>query len=216
MPYKNGDKLKESKAKYEEKRKGMRTRAWACIVYPESAPEDWIDRLKTAHIETLISPLHDSDVLANGEPKKAHFHVLALFPNPVQEGAAKRYFSLIGVTAPPEMVNNAKGYARYLVHMDDHDKYRYSEEDVRCLCGADWKSVALDAADAEDRILDEIENWVDTSGCVSYAALCRYARHERPDWKRTVRTHTIHLVGFMKSTFWDAQQELKKKDRPRG
>ena len=42
MPYKDKDKEKESKAKYEAKRSG-RTRNFATVVYPESAPDDWIE-----------------------------------------------------------------------------------------------------------------------------------------------------------------------------
>lgn len=209
MPYRNPEKQKEAQKRYDEKRKGKRTRAWACIVYPESAPENWIERLKTAHIETFVSPLHDSDVTATGESKKAHFHVLAAFPGPVPAETAAEYFRLAGVTAPPEMVKNFRGYARYLVHMDDHDKHRYEEAKILCLSGADWKAAALDEGEAADETLDEIEDWLDETGCVSYAALCRYARRERPDWKHTIRTHTVHLTGLMKSVLWEAQQEAK-------
>lgn len=209
MPYRDPAKQKEAKKRYDEKRKGKRARAWACIVYPESAPEDWIERLKTAHIETLISPLHDSDVTATGEPKKAHFHVLATFPSAVPEEAAADYFRLAGVTAPPEMVKNYVGYARYLVHLDDHDKHRYDESRVIGISGASWKAVALSPADAADAILDEIEMWVIETGCVSYLALLRYALAERPDWKHTIRHNTMHLMAVMKSAMWEAQQEDK-------
>ena len=206
MPIKNPEKLKAARDRYDAKRVGKRTRAWACIVYPESAPDGWIESLKSAHIETFISPLHDSDQTATGEAKKSHYHVLALFPNPVLDKAAAEYFRRAGVTAPPEKVTNARGYARYLVHMDDHDKHRYNEKDIQCLSGADWKAVALDDGEAADVTLDEIETWIDGSGCVSYAALCRYARAERPDWTHTIRTHTIHLTALMKSILWEAQQ----------
>lgn len=170
---------------------------------------NWIERLKTAHIETFVSPLHDSDVTATGEPKKAHFHVLAAFPGPVPAETAAEYFRLAGVTAPPEMVKNFRGYARYLVHMDDHDKHRYEEAKILCLSGADWKAAALDEGEATDAILDEIEMWVIETGCVSYLALLRYALAERPDWKHTIRHNTIHLMAVMKSAMWEAQQEDK-------
>lgn len=203
MPTTNLAKLRAAQHRADAKRAGMRTRAWACIVYPESVPEDWIERLKTAHIETLVSPLHDSDLLPTGKPKKAHYHVLALFPNPVPAASAARYFSLIDVTAPPEMIKNARGYARYLIHLDDHDKHRYSEEGVQEIAGANWKAIALDPAEVTDMVLDEIEKWIDESGCVSYVGLCRYARSERPDWKHTIRRNTLHIVGLMKSMVWE-------------
>ena len=42
--------------------KAKRTRHFATVVYPESAPMDWIERLDAYHVATLISPLHDKDV----------------------------------------------------------------------------------------------------------------------------------------------------------
>lgn len=75
MPYKDKDKEKESKARYEAKRSG-RTRNFATVVYPESAPEDWINKLEELHVAVLVSPLHDKDINPSGEPKKPHYHVL--------------------------------------------------------------------------------------------------------------------------------------------
>lgn len=178
---------KEVQQRADAKRAGMRARGWACIVYPDSAPEDWVGRLSEAHIQTLISPLHDKDLRADGAPKKPHYHVLAMFDNPVTELSAKNYFGRIGVTAPPEKVDTIKGYARYLVHLDDHDKARYNEREVTALAGASWASSALDEAEEVNLLLDEIEDFLADSGCVSYFALCRYARQERPEWTRVIR-----------------------------
>lgn len=55
-----------------------RTRNYATIVYPESAPPNWISILEDEHIASFISPLHDKDIENDGEntPKKAHYHVI--------------------------------------------------------------------------------------------------------------------------------------------
>lgn len=206
MPTKDPEKRKEIQRKADAKRAGARSRGWACIVYPESAPEGWIDSLNEAHIQTLISPVHDKDKRGNGEPKKPHYHVLAMFENPVPESSAKNYFGRIGVTAPPEKVDTIKGYARYLVHLDDHDKVRYDERDVVALAGASWAGTALDEAEEVNAILDEIEGWIDEVSCISYFALCRYARVERPEWTRVIRKNTIHLSALLKSLQWEFER----------
>ena len=54
----------------------IKTRSWSFIVYPESAPSNWIDILNDMHIEIIISPLHDKDTDPDGEVKKAHYHVM--------------------------------------------------------------------------------------------------------------------------------------------
>ena len=39
-----------------------RTRNFATVVYPESAPENWIDIIRESHINVIISPLHENDI----------------------------------------------------------------------------------------------------------------------------------------------------------
>lgn len=205
MPIKDPEKKREAQRRADAKRRA-RSRGWACIVYPESAPDGWLDGLADAHIQILVSPLHDEDVTADGTPKKAHFHVLAMFENPVPEKSARDLFLRAGVTAPPELVKSIRGYSRYLCHLDDHDKHRYDSHDVVELGGASWAAVALDEAEERDRILSEVEDWLDEQGVVSYRTLCRYARSHRPDWLHVVRTSTVHLMAYVKSAAWEDSQ----------
>jgi hypothetical protein len=207
MPVKDPEKKKAAQERANAKRAGARARGWACIVYPESAPSGWVDKLKEGHIQTLISPLHDKDVTAEGEVKKEHYHVLAMFDAPVPDATAAAYFARAKVTAPPEQVKSVKGYARYLVHMDDHDKHRYGESDVISISGAVWEAVALDDGEADNRMLDEIEQWLDDYECVSYRGLCAYARNERPEWTGLIRRRTIHLSAYVKSAAWEVTRQ---------
>lgn len=203
---------KEKQREYDARR-AKRARGWACIVYPESAPSGWLQTLSEQHVQALVSPLHDSDVTADGTPKKPHYHVLLMFEQPVQAKTAGDVFSKIGVTAPPELVKSVKAYARYLVHLDDHDKHRYSDDDVVELCGASWGAVALDEGEERDRILSEVEDWLDEQGVVSYRALCRYARQNRPEWMHVVRTSTIHLMAYVRSAAWEDGFEVERSRR---
>ena len=93
----------------------VRTRNYATIVYPESAPPDWMEKLSDAHIPALVSPLHDKDTTADGELKKPHYHVQLLFQSVKshrQVEAIVAEFGGVGV----EVVQDAKAYARYLIH----------------------------------------------------------------------------------------------------
>lgn len=207
MAIKDPEKKEKAQARASEKRRGQRARFWACVVYPDSAPQDWVERLNGAHIPTFISPLHDRDVTATGEPKKAHWHVLAMFDQPVPPATAAEYFALALVKSPPERVRSGVAYGRYLVHMDDHDKASYSPDDVRCLAGADWYELAV--GDNIDDMLSAIEDWIDDHLCWSYRELCCYARRERPEWLRVVRSRTIHLTAYQRSGEWEQQRQLR-------
>lgn len=184
-----------------------RGRIYATVVYPESAPANWRELLEGTHIAAMVSPLHCNDTLPNGEPKKPHWHVLWRYEGVKTPAQAQEVVDLIGGAGAVEIVADYRGYARYLCHLDSPDKAQYSADDVACYGGADWAAVALSDAERTDATLDEIEDWIDDTGCYSYAALCRYCRRERPDWTRTVRTHTVHLSALIRSAYWEVHQE---------
>lgn len=50
--------------------KNVKKRNWAFLVYPESAPENWLQILQATGLQCAISPLHDRDLNATGEPKR--------------------------------------------------------------------------------------------------------------------------------------------------
>ena len=152
------------------------------------------------------SPLHCMDTLPTGEQKKEHYHVLWRYDGVKTPAQAQEVVDLIGGAGAVEIVADYRGYARYLCHLDSPDKAQYSADDVKCFGGANWAEVALSDAERTDALLDEIEDWIDETGCVSYVALCRYARRQRPDWTRCVRTHTVHLSALIRSAYWELNQ----------
>jgi len=60
-------------------KKDDRTRNWTIVVYPESAPENWIEILQSEQVPFAVSPLHDKDVNVDGEIKKPHWHVMLMY-----------------------------------------------------------------------------------------------------------------------------------------
>ena len=51
-----------------------RYRQWTIVVYPESAPADWRDKLNG--LQWVESPLHDKDTNPDGSVKKQHWHIM--------------------------------------------------------------------------------------------------------------------------------------------
>ena len=62
--------------------KVVKARHWAMVVYPESAPENWIDIINETHLQFAISPLHNKDTNPDGEIKKSHWHVILSWDGP--------------------------------------------------------------------------------------------------------------------------------------
>lgn len=121
-----------------------RTRVFAILVYQESAPEDWQERLVQEHVAALISPYHDKDVNPDGTQKKPHWHVLVMFDSvKTQEQVDTLLDRVLGEKRVKhyETVNSTRGYARYLCHKDNPEKAQYRDEDVVALGGADYQEI---------------------------------------------------------------------------
>ena len=96
MPIKDPEKRKEAQRKAMAKKresekkvtvekgefvptKNVYARGWDIIIYPESAPTNWLELLEETRMEIAISPLHDKDINpTTNEVKKARF--MALLP----------------------------------------------------------------------------------------------------------------------------------------
>ena len=59
------------------------------VVYEDSAPENWRERLDDLHLCWIEGPLHDNDINADGEPKKPHYHIILTYPSLVSFEAVK-------------------------------------------------------------------------------------------------------------------------------
>lgn len=109
-------------------------RNWAFVLYPDSAPEDWIDRLKQYGVPAAISPLHDSDLTKEGEPKKPHYHILLAYKHPTTYNNVEEFVkSLAQNTCKP--IQSLFGQFKYLAHENDPDKAQYKPEDIQLLNG---------------------------------------------------------------------------------
>lgn len=183
-----------------------RTRNFATVIYPESAPENWQDILAEQKVPAFISPLHDSDKNPFGEDKKPHYHVVVMYEGVKTMEQAEDLFNQIGGVGN-EKVQSIRGYARYLCHLDNPEKYQYNQEDVRCLGGADYVSTIGLALDKYKAIGEMIDYCIDNK-LTSYAALLNYCRKERFDWFRVLCDNgTVVMKEFLKSYKWSLDND---------
>lgn len=121
---------------------------FATIVYPESAPENWIDILEEQYIQALISPIHNKDIDKEGKPKKEHYHVVLIFESLKSQNQVKEITDKIkGVGTFP--LHSLGAYSRYLCHLDNPEKAQYRIEDVKEIGGANYKECCRQNGDKE-------------------------------------------------------------------
>lgn len=181
-----------------------RTRNWETIVYPESAPENFIDILADQKVNFFVSPLHDRDVTPQGEPKKPHYHVLVMFDSVKDRAQAEEVFSYVNGVGCVR-VNSLRGSTRYLAHMDDPDKAQYDPNDVIVHGSVDFFGIISLPTDKYDAIADMID-YVDRERIISYAQLLRHAKANNETWFRVLcDSGTLVMKEFIKSRTWEVQ-----------
>lgn len=186
-----------------------RTRNFATVVYPESAPDYWYDTLTEQFVPAFISPLHDMDINPFGEPKKPHYHVIIMFEGVKTVEQAREIFEKIGGVGC-EIVQSVRGYARYLCHLDNPEKYQYPQDDVRCLCGADYQGTIGLATD-KYKALAEMEDFCERYNISSYYVLSRYATVHRSDWSRILKDcGTVYMREYLQSRKWSRDNGIDK------
>lgn len=179
-----------------------RTRNFATVVYPESAPEDWKDILARHCVPAFISPLHDKDVNPTGEPKKPHYHVVIMFDGKKTLAQAQEVFVTIGGVGC-EVVKSIRGYARYLCHLDNPEKAQYDTSQVQCIASDYIGTIGL----AIDKYvaLGEMQDFCEEFNVFSFYLLSKYARQNRPDWYRILcDCGSVYMREYLKSKKWSS------------
>ena len=114
--------------------KNVKKRNWAFVLYPESAPSDWKDKLQQTGLQCAISPLHNRDVNPDGTPKKEHYHVILTYSGPTSFNVVKALTEELKQPIP-QALEQVRGYYRYLTHKDNPEKAQYDEREIKTING---------------------------------------------------------------------------------
>ena len=182
-----------------------RTRNYACVVYPESAPSNWLEIIQESKVPCFISPLHDKDVNPTGEPKKPHYHVMVMSDNVKSPQQALEFFKTFGGTGC-EPIKSSRGYARYLCHLDNPEKHQYDKQEVKAYGGLDYKYVCgtyTDIKEEKKAILKGIIEFIEVNDITSFAKLVRYSMTDNDEWFEFLSSNSYFIKEYIKSRTWE-------------
>ncbi|MDT2738267.1 replication protein, partial [Enterococcus pseudoavium] len=129
-----------------------KARYFTFLLYPESIPEDWEEKLELLGVPIAISPLHDmdektnkakwasDDVVRNGKHyKKPHYHGIYVSKNPVTADSIRLKFKrLLGeksVNTVQIITTSIHNTYLYLTHESKDaiakNKYKYKSSDIK-------------------------------------------------------------------------------------
>lgn len=185
-------------------KKDDRTRNWTIIVYPESAPEDWKKKLDELHIKWVCSPLHDKDINADGELKKAHFHVGLYFEGKKSFEQIQEISNMCSGVKPERMANS-RGFVRYLIHRDNPEKAQYEISEIECHGGFDVGDAFTSSGRDKRLVIREMlayikENKIDSFS--DFVDIC-YSDEHFDEWSEIVTDqNTLIIERYIKSFSW--------------
>lgn len=192
-----------------EKTKDNRYRNFATVVYPESAPLDWVGIIESHCVPAFISPLHDSDKNPTGESKKHHHHVMLMFEGKKSIEQVQELTELFGGVGIIR-VQSLRGMARYLCHLDNPEKAQYSPDEVKSLSGADYFG-AIQAQTDKYKAVDEMTAFCDANEVYSFRELLNYSKENRRDWFRALcDSCSLVMIRFLKAKTWEKECRYKQ------
>lgn len=168
------------------------------------APMDWKEVLADCHVPAVVSPLHAFDLNPDGTIKKPHYHVMILFDGVKTQKQADEIFDKIHGVGREE-IGSTRGYARYMLHMDNPEKFRYTEKPL-CMCGVDFNAIVHLPTD-DIGILRDMLCYIRTNHIVSFAQFMDICMVSNEDWFAALATRSAYIVKeYIKSLDWESKQ----------
>lgn len=181
--------------------KSQKSRYWTNLIYPDSAPGNWINILIQTHLPISISPCHDRDIKnpLTGEMDKPHFHVLYCFDGPTTQANINRICQdeLNGTVAL--QVYSVKGLYDYFVHPEDTCKVPYAESDRMNLNGFDIRNYTQLTSQEEIILVKQIKKYIRENQIIEYSELNDFLEEEDLQAFDYVIHHTIYFNTYLTS-----------------
>lgn len=202
----------------------LRARGWCAIGFLESMPDGWIDYLEDTHIPIGLI-IHEHDVYTEkdekknpdnkaGTLKKPHAHINFYFDGKKSIQQVREILEPIGVKLLQPM-HSSQGATRYLLHMDNPEKYQYDESEIVALNGVclDFSKVVPQSRINE--IMNEMAVFLRTHEEVDdFATFWFWCQANEPDWFDVLnnsKSYVISKVLFSRTQKKKEKEELRKK-----
>lgn len=203
-----------------------KARYFTFLLYPESIPADWKQRLELIGVPIAISPLHDKDKSdVDGQTyKKAHYHVIYVARNPVTPESVrikiKRLLGDKSIAKVQIVIRSMESMYLYLTHESkdavEKKKHKYSKHDITLLNNFDIdRYITLDVEDKDD-MLNDVCDLIDDHNLANMRELRRFLKAHGSEYgipgikvvNSVLRAHT----GLIR-LYFDAVYQERKYDR---
>lgn len=177
-----------------------RSRNWCWLVYPESAPSDWYERLLDLGVPCIVSPCHDKDVDDDGCVKKAHYHIIVMYSSKKSRSQVEEDLAFLNAPGG-QPSRDIRSSVRYLIHLDHPHKFQYLADDIRSICGASHSDYLTMSKSEQAFVLKDILAFCKENHICEYCDFVDYCTEtENMDWFRAAtEVYTMALSAYFRS-----------------
>ena len=193
----------------EKKRNCKRSRLDFCCISRISS-ENWRTILDETFMRWVESPLHDKDVNADGEIKKPHWHILLSSDGPVTQTTVQKIIEPLNCPNA-QKVGSAKGLVRYMVHLDNPEKYQYSLDEIVGHNGADVASYFELTATNKLVLMKEMISFIYENNIDNYAEFLMLCIEKSDDWFNVAINYNTLAINKMIDAVWQKNKSNKNK-----
>lgn len=199
---------------------------WTAVAYPESVPENWINKLRLTGLEIAISPLHDKDKWNHDSPemvnpetgeiipkgarykfgdrKKAHWHIILKSDKRMSFMEANNLIRSITHGPYIQKCRSLRNAYEYFLHLNNPEKYqKYDRDEIQ-----EYNNFHLEPNKYEAGIMQcEILNAIKDKGLTEVWELTDLYR-DQPEY--------IAIIAGKPAIFTSLLNSLWKKAHPEG
>lgn len=190
-----------------EKVAKIKKRNWTFVVYPESAPDEWMEILRQSGLQIALSPIHDKDINPDGSPKKPHWHVIAVYGNPTTFNNVRNLTDRLNSPMPIPL-DSVKGMYRYFTHKDNPEKVQYDEKEICHLNGFSVLNFSELSKNEVVQIKKELCNLIRMNQFTEYSQLCDFVMTNDVFFD-VVSGHTIFFREYLKGCWREKKTSVQ-------
>lgn len=192
-----------------------KSRYFTFLLYPDSVPEDYFEKLETLDVPIAISPLHDKDESPNGGFKKPHWHVIYINKNPVTaESVRNKIRHLLGdkSVALVQIIScGIQSMYLYLTHESKDairkKKFVYKKSDIRLINNFDIDRYVVLDENEKKRLRKLLCQIIKDRHLVNVIELEEVLEHEGSKYDQSLLINLSELLSgqtFLFKLYFDA------------
>ena len=173
----------------------VRARHWCFIVYPESAPADWVEQLVATGLSFTISDVHNKDQNPDGSHKKDHLHGIVSYPNTTTYANVSQLIRSITNGPFPQKCQSVSGAYAYFTHKWNPEKYQYDGSGVKRYNG--WEKT-LESTEVS-HIMNELTAYIFNEDIREYSEFMVETMAMDGDYMQVAMNHTVYFNALIRS-----------------